>query len=275
MASQRSADPRSPSRIAGPKAAPDVTALVLAICHEVGNLLAAARLAAHLAGREPVAPDTAPVQIEDLAAEAGALLAQIRPLLARRPARTRVAPEQLLKALERALADRAHGDVRLEVKIPRSLPDVDVDPDAFYHGLLTLALGALEATRPQGRVRVFAQRADGGVGFVVEDDGPPSDPEGSPSRGRGLALELVRRVARRCGGRATRRPRRRGTRIEVWLAAAKPARRASPRGGRAARRGVKRPGAARTGGAAAAGGPAAGAGPTPGRRRPARAARSR
>jgi len=248
-----------------------VAALVLAICHEVGNLLAAVRLAAHLAAREPASSDAGPVQIEDLAAHAGALLAQIRPLLARRSAPVRVAPEQLLKALERALAEPAHGEMRLEVRMPRALPDVDVDPDALYNALLTLALVALEATKPDGRVRLSAQRADTGVCFVVEDDGQASDLEDTPGRGRGLALQLVRRVAQRCGGKATVRPRRRGTRIEVWLRAAKPARRASQR----ARPGVKRPGAAPTAGAAAADGPAARANPRPGRRRPARAARSR
>ena len=201
--------------------------LVRALCHDVGNLLAAVRLSAHLLANDIAETERLSVSrdVEDLAARAGALLAQVRPLLAGATlARVRVSPAEVLMALTRALKDRRTGGATLSIARGRNLPDVRVDPDALYHLLLTLVHGSLDAAAPNGRVRVSAKHQGRRVILSVSDDGRQVDLDelrrGSTPRGRELAIRVADAVLRLMGGRAAAELQRRGTRIDLFLPAA-------------------------------------------------------
>jgi nitrogen-specific signal transduction histidine kinase len=200
--------------------------LVHALCHEVGNLLAAVRLSGHLLSNEIAERDRLSLsrEIEDLAAQAGVLLAQVRPLLAGAPlARFPVSPAEVLMALCRALKERKPGDAALSIARGRNLPDVRVDPDALYHLLLLLVRGSLEAVAPDGRVRVSGRHEGRRVILSVTDDGRPLDLDeirsGLTPRGRELAVRVADAVLRLMGGRASAELQRRGSRIDLFLPA--------------------------------------------------------
>jgi nitrogen-specific signal transduction histidine kinase len=200
--------------------------LVRALCHDIGNLLAAVRLSAHLASTEIAETDRDSVsrEIEDLAARAGALLAHVRPLLAgSHVTRVPVSPAEVLMALTRALKDGKKGGAALSIAHGRNLPDVRVDPDALYHLLLTLVQGSLEAADPDGRVRVSAKHQGRRVILSVIDSGRQVDLDeirwGLTPRGRELAVRVADAVLRLMGGRAAAELQRRGTRIDLFLPA--------------------------------------------------------
>jgi nitrogen-specific signal transduction histidine kinase len=199
--------------------------LVTAVAHEVGNLLAAVRLSAHLLPHAPEARERArgARQIEQLAAQAGEILAQLRPLLATRRRRAgSIAVEEVLEGVSRALADEP-GAERLEVKPPpRGLPDLRADADALLHVLLTLARGALESSSDDP-VTLRVRRGSRGVSFELADSGRALDatPRGAIPGGRALAVRLADAVLQRDGGRVEASSGRSGTRVRVTMRAAK------------------------------------------------------
>jgi signal transduction histidine kinase len=202
--------------------------LLVALAHEVGNLLAAVRLSAHLLphAAEPRERARGARQIEHLAAQAGELLAQVRPLLATSRSHTAVAPAEVLEGVGRALAD-APGFEKLAVMAPaRALPDVRVDPDALLQALLALARGGLDAAPEGGSVSLGARRAGSHVAFELADAGRPIEqPQaGALPRGRALAVRLADAALRRDGGRAEVTARAGVTRVRVLVAIAARAR---------------------------------------------------
>ena len=211
---------------AGSREARSPEDLIRALCHEVGNLLAAVRLTAHLdsteiAGRDRV---SASREIEDLAAQAGTLLAHVRPLLAGAGiVRVPVSPAEVLMAVSRALKESEERGAALSIARGRNLPDVRVDPDALYHLLLTLIRGAQEGAAPDGQVRVSAKHQGRRVILSVSDSGRPLEfdeiQSGAMPRGRELTVRVADAVLRLMGGRATVEPQRRGNRIELSLPA--------------------------------------------------------
>ncbi len=126
--------------------------------------------------------------------------------------------------MERVLADRPRDRVRVRVPRPRGLPDVRVDAELLHHVLLALCLGALEAVRPRGEVRLSARKSGASVALVLEDDAEPIDFEAAegeaPRSGRALLLRLAVVLLARSGGRVAVARRRRGNRIELQLRAA-------------------------------------------------------
>lgn len=221
----------SPSRKPGRRAL-ETEDLVLGICHEVGNLLAATRIAAHLVAKGIlVGPDVVgtALQVESATALAGAFLGQLRPLLGLSASRLpRVTISELLAALQRNLGPAAGGPAQLSLSAPRSLPDVTVDPEALHHALAALVLSAAAVTPTDGRIHVSARRDGPRVVLRIDDDGRPLEPGPpagtAPRRGRRLVLAVVDAVLRRQGGRlqAVPRSKRAGTRVEVTLRAARP-----------------------------------------------------
>jgi C4-dicarboxylate-specific signal transduction histidine kinase len=195
--------------------------LVTAVAHEVGNLLAAVRLSAHLLPHAPEARERArgARQIEQLAAQAGEILAQLRPLLANRRRRaSSIAVEEVLEGVRRSLADEP-GAERLEVKpAPRGLPDLRADADALLHVLLTLARGALESSS-QDNVTLRVRRSGRGVCFELADSGGALDatPRGAIPGGRALAVRLADAVLQRDGGRVDAVRGRSGMRVRVTM----------------------------------------------------------
>jgi signal transduction histidine kinase len=218
---------------------PQAASLLRPLVHEVGNLLAAIRLSAHLLDGDEEQQTRTAREVESLAAQAGALLAQIRPLMEGVVAesRVRVTTESLLASVARAVEGEASDAVRLRIARGRGLPDVRIDPEALHHLLVTLVLGAIREQPGGGRVRVDAEARGRRVVLVLADEAPALDlrdarPEAA--RGRELALRLGSALLKACGGRIrVGRGRRGGNRIEVWLpalgsAAATRSRRAAP-----------------------------------------------
>lgn len=192
--------------------------LLRALGHEVGNLLAAIRLSAHLLGVGEAGSE-APADIEELAARAGVLLALIRPLLqARESERACLDADELLAGLGRALEDHRKQSERLQIAPPGTdLPAVSADPDALHHAFVALAVGALEASRSGGAVRVAARRQGDDLVLSVEDEAEPAFGAGDALLGRSLELRLVEAAVSRDGGRLVVTTGIEGTRAEIVL----------------------------------------------------------
>jgi signal transduction histidine kinase len=111
--------------------------------------------------------------------------------------------------------------VRLSFEGLEALPEVDGDPGQLRQALVNLVENAVHATSPRGEVRVAGTAGDTALGeavlLAVEDDGPGVDDAvrgrlfeplvTTKSRGIGLGLALVKRVAERHGGSVAYDPR--------------------------------------------------------------------
>jgi len=182
--------------------------LVFALCHELGNLIAAVRIQAHLLDDELGSKElaVASVEIEDLSARATSLLALVRPLLSPAPAdAARVEPFALLATLRQSLEDRGGRGVRIELEPPPELPPVIGDSDVLHHLLLALASHAIEGARPRGYVRLALERCDDHVAFVIEDNAPEREPLSDwphlERRGRPLTCAIADDILRKRRGR--------------------------------------------------------------------------
>lgn len=188
----------------------EATRLALAMCHEIGNLVGAVRLQAHLLDSEdsPKELATASVEIDDLCARSSALLSLMRPLVSRVSRRTEegVVPAAILNALQYILEDCGGRGVVVSVECREGLPGVAIGPDTMKQMLLTLAFGAMEVARPKGRVGIRALPGKGPdeVCFVVKDDGPDDEPmdwSQQMLRGRPLACAVASRMVAWWDGR--------------------------------------------------------------------------
>jgi hypothetical protein len=181
--------------------------LVFALCHEVGNLLAAARLHAHLlAPRAPgEALRDARLGVARAAVRAGALLAQVRPLLAPDTVPPlAVAPGEALRSLQQCLDAGAAARLVVDLGAARELPAVRVAPEVLNALLLDAALLALDASGGRERVRVSAQALGARVAFRVEWAAPPAPAAPGPAAlcGRALALACADALLGPLGGGA-------------------------------------------------------------------------
>jgi hypothetical protein len=177
---------------------------VLAICHEVGNLLAAVRLSSHLLPYKDEEDKGMAETLEDLAAQAGTLLAHVRPLLGDDPkSRIRVSPSNVLVAVARALHEDSNHSPAPEVQAPEGLPEVQVDPDALHHVLITL-VRSTRGSGEDGRAVVSARREGRRVVFTVRDGAARTparrDSAAGAPRGRALALQIARALVLRDRG---------------------------------------------------------------------------
>jgi hypothetical protein len=233
---------RSPKRPAiGRRGVLPAAELVLKICHEVGNLLAAARLSAHLLPHSGEQDQGMASDLEDLSAQAGWLLSHVRPLLTNDPkSRIHLSPTSVLGAVARALREGSGAGSPPEVHVPEELPEVRVDPDALHHVLLTLVRSGHEGREGVKETVVSAHQHGGRIVFTVWDGGAPARAQGRPPaglhRGRALALEIARALALRDGGSLTTRTTLGGLEIGLAFPVAKPHRARPPNtGGRRAR----------------------------------------
>ena len=182
-------------------------ATVFALCHEVGNLVAAIRLNAHLIDEESSGLElaTASVEIDDCSTRIRSLLALVRPLLAESPASASgLSPDALVQGVADALDEYGGRGVSIEVQSPGGLPSVPGRLETLHHLVATLAYHAVEEARPRGRVGIRAHRGDGGVVFSIQDDGPQEEGLGDahegPPTGRFLACEVAEIVLGSLGG---------------------------------------------------------------------------
>lgn len=183
--------------------------LVFALCHEIGNLVAAIRLEAHLIDGEggELGLVRAAISIEDLSSRVGALLTQVRPLLQPAPASEigTVTPTALLANLYDGFGDRGAGRARVEVGTGADLPSVIGDPERTNALLWLVALGALESVQLSGgTVRIDACARGGHIEIAVCDDGAPdselADWRNAAQRGRALVCQVAESLIHPLGG---------------------------------------------------------------------------
>jgi len=205
----------------------DPLRLTRALCHEMGNLLAAVRLSAYLVVRERewegVVEGARDVDLA--AAQAAASLALLPPLLApseKSPAA--VDPAEVLAAVGATLRRAPGLEDRVAVADASGVPAVWADADALHHLLVQLALSAGEAEGSGDRgLGVGVESGQAEVVFAVEDRAGPwprlqGDPERAP-RGRDLAAAVAATLTARWDGGVRVLARPGGSRVEVWLPA--------------------------------------------------------
>jgi nitrogen-specific signal transduction histidine kinase len=198
--------------------------LLFALCHEMGNLIGAIRLQAHLLDAEMSPKDLAiaSVELDDLSARVSALLAHVRPLTSEQPRRVadlRVA--DLLAGVAHSLEEVGTHGVALEVDIGEGVPDVRADRDVLHHLLVSFSYFGVEAVRPRGSVRLTARCEDDRIALVVEDDGRvEEDPAGwaeQSMRGRPLLCAIASDVLGKIGGEIEAARDGDWTRVALWL----------------------------------------------------------
>jgi hypothetical protein len=173
--------------------------LLFALCHEVGNLLAAIRLHGRFADEESRA------RISELTDRAGSLVALVRPLVSNPPRRVPVLdPLELLETLQRGLDDAGGARVRVELKSAVDLPGVAIDGETLRHLLMADLLAALEDLPGGERVRVAAELVPEGVAFVLEVPGQAvTDAPARKLAGRALTHALAAEILGKRGGGVT------------------------------------------------------------------------
>jgi signal transduction histidine kinase len=123
-----------------------------------------------------------------------------------RPAREVEISSLLAEIRELLGASCEHARVRLEIDTPAHPMRCEVRASGLRSALLNLALNAIEAAGPGGRVRISARPLESGAEFVVSDTGPGPTPEiastlfepfvsGKPE-GVGVGLALADQVAK-------------------------------------------------------------------------------
>jgi len=186
------------------------TRLVLSICHEAANWVGAIRLSAHLIDHEqsPVELASSALDVSDLSARVGSLLALVRPLLTREAAReTGVFPRAVLAGLADVLEAHGGRGVHVSVEPCADHPEVVGNPETVHQLIVTMAYYAMAHAAPDGTVRIRAvyDAAARAVAFEIEDDGgvePELENWGAAIlRGRVLACAVASRILTGLGGR--------------------------------------------------------------------------
>jgi K+-sensing histidine kinase KdpD len=199
--------------------------LVFAVCHEIGNLVTAVQLEADLLdeGESAVGLAASAVKIEDLCAQVGGLLAQVRPLLSDTPGTVQpgIDAEVIVAAVEAQLEWRGSGHTVVSSEVEARLPRLEVDPDSVRDLLLALVSAALERRPACKQLAISARAKEGGVAFRAVDDGPPEEALenfASAARcGRPLVCSVAENLLRRVGGRVEARRSDGATTVEFWL----------------------------------------------------------
>lgn len=206
-------------RIASPA---DPLALCRALGHEIGNALAAVRLAAHVLAREGggAARAGAAADAAAAASRAGVALGELRALLADAPASpAAAAPALVVAAVRSALpADTAS---RVESSPADGLRVARAEPEALAHVLAGLALALDDAGGAAETLRLRVEPTSAGVTFSLEGRGARGwslepDPGREPS-GSALQLRVAASLAARWGGALALVEAGSGARVELRL----------------------------------------------------------
>lgn len=122
---------------------------------------------------------------------------------------------ELMEGLREDVRLRA-GEKRVEFDIVGELPTVSGDETLLRRAFTNLLRNAADAVGDGGRIRVSAERRQGELRLLIEDDGPgiaPGDEEriflpfvSRKDQGTGLGLALTRKVLVHHGGRITATP---------------------------------------------------------------------
>lgn len=208
------------------------------VAHDFNNLLSGVMLNAELARRDVGPADRARELLDDIVAAAERATELSRQMLAYsgRGAihRSRVQPNEILRALRSALAPSLAPGQSLDLALADRLPEVEGDQSQIWQAVYNVTSNALEATGENGRVRLSSSvvdfdpattplagatdHLDAGrfVDIVVSDDGPGIDPEirdrvfepffNGGFRGRGLGLSAAQGAMLAHGGAILHEP---------------------------------------------------------------------
>lgn len=182
--------------------------LVFSLCHELGNMMGALRLHAHLLDDDMVPKDLArtAVDLDDLSARSAALLSLIRPLLAGDAQTAEVVSVSLLvQNLEGIMAGYGARGTRLSFDVESDLPPIRIDVGMLQRLIQSFFYFALESASRTGSVWMRAEARETNVALVIEDDGPPGeDPAGfreQMRRGRPLLCCVAESILKKRDGR--------------------------------------------------------------------------
>jgi two-component system sensor histidine kinase RegB len=195
-----------------------LSTLAAGAAHELGSPLAtiavAARELEHAArdGRSGDAIGADARLIREQVERCGAILAQMGEAAgsAAGEAPTRFPPEGLLADVLAALPPDARA--RLDLAVVPATPPLLAPRGGLVRAVTNLVRNALDASSPQGRVKVAAEGAGGRLRVVVSDAGVGMPPEvlaragepffttKPPGQGQGLGIFLARAVAEHLGG---------------------------------------------------------------------------
>jgi nitrogen-specific signal transduction histidine kinase len=200
------------------------TDLVLALGHEIGNLLAATRLHAHLIDADATATELSGISatIGELSSRMGSLLAQIRPLVSPVPEDApNVDPIEVLDGVHRGIEESCDERVVVDLESAASLPMAVIDLEPLHHILLTLIYQALEETEPAGKVAVSAFAQPESIVFTVDDESKIEDDAGGALKGRALLHSVAAAILRPRRGQIAIRSLSAGNRVELTVPAAR------------------------------------------------------
>ena len=206
------------------KAISDPIDLVLALGHEIGNLLAATRLHAHLIDADTTAAERSKIAatIGELSSRMGSLLAQIRPLVSPvLEGAPNIDPIEVLDGVRRGIEESCDERVAIDLASAANLPMAVIDPEPLHHILLTLIYRALEDSGPAGKVTVSAFSKAESIVFAVDDESEFEDVAGSALAGRALLHAVADAILRPRRGQVAIRSLGGGNRVELSVPAAR------------------------------------------------------
>ena len=197
--------------------------LVLALGHEIGNLLAATRLHTHLIDADTNATELSGISktIGELASRMGSLLAQVRPLVS--PVQEdppSIDPVEVLDGVHRGIEESCDERVAVDLDSAAGLPMAAIDPEPLHHILLTLIYQALEESDPAGKVTVSVFAQADSIVFTVDDERKFEDVAGGALRGRALLHSVADAILGPRGGQIAASPLSAGNRVELTVSAA-------------------------------------------------------
>ena len=196
--------------------------LVLALAHEIGNLLAAVRLHAHLVDADATATELSEISatIGELSSRMGSLLAQIRPLVSPVPEDApNVDPFEVLDGVRRGIEESCDERVEIDLASVDGLPMAVVDPEPLHHILLTSVYQTLEDSEPAGKVAISAFAQAESIVFAVDGETKFEDDAGSALKGRALLHAVADAILRPRGGEIAIRSLGSGNRVELTVPA--------------------------------------------------------
>jgi signal transduction histidine kinase len=198
--------------------------LVLALGHEIGNLLAATRLHAHLIDADATATELSETSatIGELSSRMGSLLAQIRPLVSPAPeGAPNIDPIEVLDGVHRGIEESCDERVAIDLESAAGLPMAVIDPEPLHHILLALIYQALEESEPAGKVAVSAFAQAESIVFTVDDESQFEDVGGGALRGRALLHAVADAIVRPRRGQIAIRSLGAGNRVELTVPVAR------------------------------------------------------
>ncbi len=181
--------------------------LVAALCHEVGNQLAALRLTGHVLKYDKTKDEleARSQSVEELATHAGSIVGLIGPLIgASKSSIAVVNPLDLLEGLSRTLPDAVVDRVEIVLPEEGEISEVVGNFHMLSGLLLALVLGSCEASSKESVVKVSLEERPQEVAALIEDSGAVKEvregSEGMALRGRELMLAVANRLLARVEG---------------------------------------------------------------------------